>query len=225
MKARDLMKLVKRFVLPHLEGFRVHRSLVYAHPVDMVLRGFVFQPLSMDPNAFTVEVFAQPLYVPSDCIWYTFGKRLGWLKHRRGIWWELDISDLRQSEAVFREITEYILDVGLPFVQRLATPAGFVQYGAKASGVPKDPHVREAIAYSRILIGDYAKAARELEHLHRELIREQEDYPWMKEMAERVETISKLLQQSPEDAVRQLHEWRDWTLKQLRLEKEIGEGS
>lgn len=114
-----------------------------------------------------------------------------------------------------------IFDVGLPFLRRLATPEDFVRHGASASGVPRDPHVREAIAYSRVLTGDYGKASKELKRLYGELVREQDAYPWMKEMAERVAYLVELLHQSPDVAIRQLRAWRDWTLKQLRLEKEI----
>lgn len=221
MKTRELMRLVRQYVVPSLEGFRIHRSLLYVHPVEMVLRGFDWQCSYMDPCAFTVEVFAQPLYVPSDCVVYTFGNRLSWLKHRRDLWWRLDCEGRSSYEAIFEEIVGHIFDVGLPFLRRLWTPEDFVRHGASASGVPRDPHVCEVIAYSRVLIGDYGKAARELKRLHDELVREQEVYPWMREVAERAAYLLKLLHQSPDGAVRQLHAWRDWTLKQLRLEKEI----
>jgi hypothetical protein len=57
--------------------------------------------------------------------------------------------------------------------------------------------------------------------LYTELRHDEPNYPWMGEMAERVSLIQSLLEQSPEAAIQQLHEWRNWTLTKLRLEKEI----
>ncbi|GIV05729.1 MAG: hypothetical protein KatS3mg016_1304 [Fimbriimonadales bacterium] len=241
MRTRQLMRLVKEQVLPHLPGFRTHRSFVYSSPVGMVLRGFAFTPSYMDPAAFTVEVFAQPLYVPNDCVCYTFGARLSELKYHKDIWWrlrEFDSSKAEQDvvqmlrhiredfdfadvEQVFANILQLIHEVGLPFIERLSTPEDFVVRGAKISGVPHDPYVREAIAYSRVLTGDYKKAAQDMRKLYPELIRDMPNYPWMGQMAERVNRMMSLLEQSSEAAVQQLYEWHQFTLTQLRLEKEI----
>jgi len=221
MRTYQLMRLVREYLLPHLPGFRVHRSLVYSSPVALILRGFDFQPSYMDPAAFTVEVFAQPLYVPSDCIWYTFGSRLSVLKFRRDIWWRLESSEPTIAERVFGEVLSCIYEVGLPFIEQLSTPEDFVRRGARKSGVPNDPYVRETVAYSRVLVGDYDRAKHDLGQLHRELLQKAHDYPWMGEMAERVDRVMSLLAQSPEAATEQLHEWRNWTLTKLRLEKEI----
>lgn len=221
MRIRQLMRWVQEYLLPHLPNFQLHLSLVYSSPVEWILRGFDFQPSWMDRSAFTVEVFAQPLYVPMDCIWYTFGSRLSVLKFRRDIWWRLENTEPENVERVFGEVLSSIREVGLPFIEQLSTPEDFVQRGAKKSGVPDDPYVREAVAYSRILVGDYKKTKHDLERLHRELLQDKHNYPWMGEMVERVSLIQSLLEQSPEAAVGQLHEWRNWTLTKLRLEKEI----
>ena len=241
MRTQQLMRLVKEYVLPHLPGFRAHRSFVYSSPVGMILRGFDFTPSYMDPAAFTVEVFAQPLYVPSDCVYYTFGARLSELKYHKDIWWrlrEFDPSEAEQdvvgmlryirkdfdfnsADQVFANILQLIHEVGLPFIERLSTPEDFVVRGAKISGVPNDPYVREAIAYSRVLTGDYKKAAHDMRKLYPVLIRDMPNYPWMGEIAERVNRMMSLLARSSEAAVQQLHEWRKFTLTQLGLKKEI----
>ncbi len=241
MRTQQLMRLVKEQVLPHLRGFRTHRSFVYSSPVGMVLRGFAFTPSYTDPAAFTVEVFAQPLYVPSDCVYYTFGARLSELKYHKDIWWrlrEFNPSEAKQDvvgmlryiredfdfadvEHAFANILQLIHEVGLPFIERLSTPEDFVVRGAKISGVPNDPYVREAIAYSRVLTGDCKKVAHDMRKLYSELIRDMPNYPWMGEIAERVSRMMSLLEQSSEAAVQQLYEWRKFTLTQLRLEKEI----
>jgi hypothetical protein len=221
MRTYQLMRLVREYLLPHLPGFQVHRSLVYSSPVALILRGFDFQPSYMDPAAFTVEVFSQPLYVPCDYIWYTFGSRLSVLKFRKDIWWRLESSEHSVREQVFENVLLCIREVGLPFIERLSTPEDFVRRGAKMSGVPDDPHVREAVAYSRVLVGDYETAERDMRRLYPELVRDMHDYPWMEEMAARIDRMMSLLTQSLAAAVQQLHEWRNWTLTKLGLEKEI----
>ena len=143
------------------------------------------------------------------------------LKFRRDIWWRLESSEPTIAERVFGEVLSCIYEVGLPFIEQLSTPEDFVRRGARKSGVPNDRYVRETVAYSRVLVGDYDRAKYDLGQLHRELLQKAHDYPWMGEMAERVDRVMSLLAQSPEAATQQLHEWRNWTLTKLRLEKEI----
>jgi len=222
MKASDLMKAVRRHILPLLPGFKYKpTTILYATPAELVLRAFYFQTSYLDRDAFTVWAFAQPLYVPYDHLVLNIGGRLGWLHKGKDIWWRWRPNDAELEKQVMHEIYWYIQKYGLPFLDRVRTPSDVIWWIDKKSGNPKDVHYQEAKAYSYILTGNCDRAQRILPRLYTELRQDEPNYPWMGEMAERVSLIQSLLEQSPEAAIQQLHEWRKWTLTKLRLEKEI----
>lgn len=222
MKASILMKAFRKHILPLLPNFRYKpTTILYATPVEMVLRAFYFQTSYLDREAFTVWVFAQPLYVPCDHFVLNIGGRLGWFQHDRDIWWRWRPEDNEQEKQVMQEIYWYMQKYGLPFLDKVRTPSEVIWWIDKKSGNPKDVHYQEIKAYSYILIGDYRLARRILPRLYTELRQDEPNYPWMGEIAERVNRMMSLLEQSSEAAVQQLYEWRQFTLTQLRLEKEI----
>lgn len=219
MRTAQLMKLVKKYIQPHFTGFCIKRSLLYAVPVDWVLRGFDFQPSWLDPEAFTVNVFAQPLYVPRDHIVLGYGERLGWLKYREDIWWLWSPDRPDEEAPTFGAVCALMQEVGLPFLARLQTPADFVRQVGRLVWSRDDAYGQETIAYSLILTGDYKKAQKALTRLYRDLRRDEPTYPWMGPMAERAERLLQLLSTDPSLAVHQLRLWRDETVKNLRLEE------
>lgn len=222
MKANQVMRLVKQYILPHLPGFQIKRSsYLYATPVEMILRGFYFQTSYLDRTAFTVWVFVQPLYIPKEHVVLNIGGRLGWLKKDEDIWWQWSPDEPEHEEPTLLNVLEFIQEVGLPFLEQLQTPADLIRRGAKISGVPKNCYGQEVIAYSYILTGDYRKAKQLLARLYRELRRDEKDYLWMGEMADRAELLLETLDRDHREAVRLLHEWRDSTLRNLHLEKVI----
>lgn len=225
MKANQILKAMKKHVLPHLPGFRVKgTAILYATPVNMILQGFAIQTSYMSKEAFTVWVFSQPLYVPEDVIVLSMGGRLPWLLRGRDIWWIWNPEDDKREEVVMQDVLYHMQKVGLPFLESTRTPSDIIRWIKKKSSNPEDSHWHEIEAYSRILIGDYRRATRILEKLYPHLLSDKEEYPWMGEMAERVKKMLELLQTSPDQGVRQLYEWRAWTLRALRLEQEIGQG-
>lgn len=223
MKASQILKAMKKHVLPHLPGFRAKgTTILYARPVEMILQGFAIQTSYMNKEAFTVWVFSQPLYVPQDTIVLSIGGRLPWLLSGRDIWWIWKPEDDKREEVVMQDVLYHMQKVGLPFLERTRTPSDVIRWLDKEYSNPEDSHRHEIEAYSRILIGDYRQAAHILARLSPHLLSNREEYPWMSEMAERVKKMQELLQASPDHAVRQLYEWRVWTLRALRLEHEIG---
>lgn len=222
MKAYQLMRVVKQHILSSLPSFKVKRStLLYETPIEMILRAFYFQTSYLDKESFTVWAFAQPLYVPSDHIVLNIGGRLGWLWRNRDIWWTIQLGDVESEYRTMQDLLGWIQKVGLPFLESIKTPADIIQWIRKQSGNPSDEHYQEIIAYSYVLLGNYREASHTISRLLPNLYRHSGDYPWMLEIACRVERMKELLDHSPDDAIHQLRTWRDWTLKQLRLEKEI----
>lgn len=231
MKAADLMRVVKRHILPHLPEFRVKRwSFLYATPVDMVWRAFHFQVSYTEQEAFTVWMFAQPLYVPADCPVTDIGESLGRSCYRRNRWWTIQLGDAQSEQQVMDEVLWLIQKVGLPFLGRLKTPADIIRWIQKKSDDPDAPYSQEILAYSYILEGDYRRARRMIDRLIPELQHEIDESSLThrtlvqsiyEPTIERLTQIKDLLGQSPDLAVQRLYEWRHWSLKQLRLEEEI----
>ncbi len=222
MKASSLMRTVRKHILPLLPNFRYKpTTILYATPVEMVLRAFYFQTSYLDKAAFTVWAFAQPLYVPCDHFVLNIGGRLGWLHRGRDIWWRWHPEDSELEKQVMQEIYWYIQKYGLPFLDKVGTPGEVIEWIDKKSGNPQDVYYQEIKAYSYILIGNDRDAQKVLPRLYTELRQDEPNYPWMGEIAERVSRMMSLLEQSSEAAVQQLYEWRKFTLTQLRLEKEI----
>jgi len=75
MTKKEFEKIGKA-LLAELPGFRVVGQLLFAQPIGHTLRG-VFLDRSIDPRGFYVQVFALPLFVPTEHIGFNFGWRLG----------------------------------------------------------------------------------------------------------------------------------------------------
>lgn len=213
MKASRLKPLYKKYLLPYLSGFRYKGHLIYSEPIEYLLRGFWFESSAFSADAFTVYVFVQPLYVPEEGIAFTFGQRLPWLRSKKDRWWELSETN---EEEVMKDVQQAILQLGLPFLEQFKTPADLAQKAGKVIGSRDNPHIQEAVAYSRVLAGETHKALKALDRLHRYLRRTAE-YDWEREMDRRVLRIRIALAHDPQEAIHLLTEWREYTLKNLRL--------
>jgi hypothetical protein len=71
MKKAELSALLKQ-IQPELPGFKIKGQLLFIDPINHTLRG-VWLDHSMDPRAFYVEVFVQPLFIPAEYIHFGFG--------------------------------------------------------------------------------------------------------------------------------------------------------
>src|SRR5438552_1936158 len=123
MKDARFQRLIRQYLLPHLPGFRAKKSLVFAEPLEYLLRGFALESSGFGPSVFYLWVFVQPLYVPSTHIYFHFGRRLG-----HG--WDLDANADNESEVMGQVLTR-IKDEGLPFINRFESPADFADRAAQ----------------------------------------------------------------------------------------------
>jgi hypothetical protein len=65
MKRRLLIKLIRDVVHPHFPELTHSDLILYAKPINSVLRGITFSTQLRHPDALAASVFARPLYVPS----------------------------------------------------------------------------------------------------------------------------------------------------------------
>ncbi len=208
MKVSQWKSLVNNYLLPHLPDFTFKGSLLYAEPVEWLLRGFSFEPSAWDRSSFYLWAFIQPLYVPSDHVYYLFGKRLG-----SGL--GLRFEEEKRQESM-TDLLTCIQQEGIPYLQQIQTPSDVAWKAKEVHPNPADPYVVEAVAYSLILIGQYSQADKEMTHLLAYWEQEAE-HDWHYQQMGRVYRVRGALRRAPQEAVHLLEQWRDLTLKNLRL--------
>lgn len=211
MTGRQFEKLFRRHLLPELPGFGCKGSLLFATPIQGLLRGFSFDTSAYDRRRFDIEVFVQPLYIPVDFIFYTFGERLpypsdGWC-----------LSEGEEA-SVMAQVLASIKGRGLQFIGYIQTPRDLAHKRALVNSSPNDPHVVRAVAYSHALAHEYPEAVQALDRL--DAIMSEDNplrQPWDDELQEQGRLMRKLLLQSPEEAVDLLERWTEQTRAALRL--------
>jgi hypothetical protein len=222
MKATQFQRLTQQYLLPALPGFVAKGALVYATPLDYLLRGFYFEPSGSDPSSFYIWTFIQPLYVPTRHIYFTFGKRLG-----NG--WPIDESEAgsRRSNgqhyqagvaSLMAHVLRTIEAEGLPFIGNIEYPVDLAYQTTRVTDAPDDdPYVVEAVVYSLILAGEYGRTQEEYARLKRGLSTLENRLVWAREIAQRAAQVMDNLPRHPDNAVALLDTWTRQTARDLRL--------
>jgi len=203
MKSADVRSLSK-YLLPYMPGFVCKKRLLYATPLNHVLRAFNFDPSAFDKETFYVTVFFMPLYVPTSHIYLSFGERL---RSTKGEAWNLNDPRLRD------ELLTAIQQQGLSFLEGVRQPRD-VATAIVRLGMGSNLYGMQAVAYSLAMEGDVAGAQQALERLTKALDR---DIEWQAEMMDRATLFARKLETDPQEARRQLAEWEQATLKNLGL--------
>jgi hypothetical protein len=178
--------------------------LLYALPLDHILRAICFEGSAFDKETFYVNVFFMPLYVPATHIHFGFGHRL---RSATSGAWTSNNPQLRD------ELLACIQRDGLPFLEGVRQPCD-VATAIHRLGADFDPYKLEAIAYSLAMADDVAAAQQALERLTKAL---DKGISWQAEMMERATELARKLGVDPQEARRQLAEWEQATVKNLGL--------
>ena len=210
MRASHAAALSRRHVLPELgEGFRERGSLVFAEPVEWLLRGFTYEDSGHSGKDFYLWAFVQPLYIPVDHIVLSYGKRLGGPSHH----WSVD----QLSEPEGREqLTEAVRREGLSFLESFRGPKEFAREAEKmADSGPKNPRFHEDAAYAHLIAGERDVARRHLQDIQ-ELV-DTSAQGWQAELRTRAEQILELIADGG-DPIAELDAWRPHTAFRLGLQ-------
>ena len=206
MRYRDFEALGKG-LLPYLPGFVAKGPLTFASPIGLALRGLCFEGSSFDASSFYVWVFFMPLCVPSETLYFNFGKRL----RRDGIdGWSGDAPDIKVALA------KAVQEQAVPFFNLLDTPTKVAN--VLRGDVAESPtlHTRQAYAYVLARIGDTAAALEVLDQLQKSV---DPSVPWQFKMKERAALLREKILEGPEATSAQLAMWETETIKNLGLEK------
>ena len=222
MKGRQIERLARKLLLPVLPEFAVRGSLVYRRPVGELLYALSFDTSSFTSSRIFVEAFVQPLFVPVDGLWFTFGDRLGEI--RGGQWWDVDEEN---PDPAFAAIAEVVRRDALPFFSQLDGLDGFCEVIPRWASARRkklkslqsmdDPVVLEALGYAELLRGRKDEA---LQLLTAAVDSEQEDgqYADAERLANLQHTLDLVQRLGLEAGQAQLAEWRAQTIRNLKIE-------
>lgn len=205
MKKRQFERIARKLV-PEMPGFVARGWTIYHTPVDHLMRGFCCDDSGFNPTLFTVWVFALPLYVPTDGIGLSFGRRLTG-DNGAEKWW--DVSEADTESNLLRSIKSE----GFAFLDKLCNPRDLVAY-IKRSPACNTLRYLEALSLSYAVLDEYTNAIECIEELNARL---NPEVGWQFELKERGEKLADLLRTDPEAAKRQLWEWEMDSKKTLEI--------
>lgn len=186
--------------------------LVYEIHDDLVLSGFTLDLSGMEKGAFYLTAFSQPLYVPCDYIFLTFGKRLP-EKTRLGFKQTLRRKLTAENRVVLTEgVLRSIRSEGLSFLRRLNSVNKIAAVTEARPGTAKnpfgwrdkDPNVIEVRAYSWAILGDETRTKRDLLYLTENYV---PAYDWGKELQHRGSKVLHAMEKGTKNAQALLRDW------------------
>lgn len=217
MKKSLIKRLCKQYLLPELPTFSCKGDLLYSIESEYLLQGICFESSSFSSTSFSIEVFIQPLYLPSDNIYFNFGKRLGFLGKGYDYWWEY----LEEDESeIMAEIKSIVMDKGLLYFSQCKNIYGFVDFNRNLS-TDSNPTNVEALCYSLIMLNEFDEALSRMYpfiNMLDQVIAEHPNITWSKTIHSRLQTMIDYLERKEFPmAISQLDMWKEYTLSTLKL--------
>lgn len=207
MKGKQIQQFATRHLLPHLAGFRAHGKLLYHVPVGNILRGFIFDTSGFSAEAFYPEVFVQALYVPSDHLNLTLGRRF------LGVW----KFDPELEQQLGQKLLHEMLETGVPFLQRYAGPEGIATELRRNPALRSNPRLREVLAYSLLILGRNDEGLDELDKLLAMLEPLSQAGSWERNLHSEIGSLCEQLMRSPAELRLTLQATAEQTRQKLRL--------
>jgi hypothetical protein len=206
-----MQRLVQRYLVPSLDGFRVRGSLLFQPPDGYLLRAFKFESSAFSGSTFHVQAFVLPLYVPTEHLYFTFGDRLG----RGGVSWDVE----KQPEpAAMAEVLQLIEREGLPLLNGAKEPMDLFAVCQSLKLPLDDPRIAEALTYARVLGGQHAEALLELDDLLPRTAELEARAPWAREIRLREQVVADALRRAPAEALAHLKSWRAESCARLKID-------
>src|ERR1035438_8085018 len=188
-----------------MPGMIAQGHLIYSVPVGNIFRGFLFESSAFSAESFCPHVFVQPLYVRDDYLTMTLGDRFP------GNWMFLDGG----NEALAGALLKNIETRGMPFLGKMgATEALAHNPKAKDS---RNHYVRQAAAYSMVMIGENQEALRRLDDLLKMLMERSGFQKWALAVHAEVASLRESLLRDPVEAKSLLERWTEETRQKLKI--------
>jgi hypothetical protein len=215
MASKIVHSLFIKYFSKELPDYKNKGSLIYYENLDYFLKGFLFQSSAFSSTFFTIEVFAQTLFIPADNYYFLIGDRLGALHDHRDKWWDYSNDD---EEAIAIDIIHRIQKDAIPFLNHFNKPEEFIRSYRWRVSPKSDSYLFETYLYALILSGKYQEALKKIPPFMKELTTCVDEYPYLKVIIDRVLLISKYLSNRDYQSTdKLLKSYRAYTLNSLNL--------
>jgi hypothetical protein len=209
MNYQELKKLISKYIDPKLqENLVLHKNILYQIPVSDFLKGFCFEQSGYNKEGFYLWCFVQPLYIPSEDIVLTFGKRIATKKVE---WWDIEKNNESKITSTFNDINNKIKNKGLVYIEELSRHEKFYEFCKKY----KKTNVRiwEALVYTGLYKG-FPEADKEAELLINYLQKSDMSINWIKEV---FDNLKILLAKNKVERNELIAKFREFTMNNLQL--------
>jgi hypothetical protein len=209
MTNSELRKLISKYIDPNVKkDLILHGNLLYQIPVSDFLKGFCFEQSGYDKEGFYLWCFIQPLYIPSENLVLTYGKRLSINKVE---WWGIDKDDEIKTKDTFENINSILKAEGLPYIEELGNRENFYTFCKEH----KKTNVRiwEALVYTGFF-NKIIEAGKEAEMFINHLKESDTSIPWLRELAENLRI---LLSKSEAERSETFVKNKEFTINNLHL--------
>jgi hypothetical protein len=180
-------------------------------PVGNLFRGVIFESSGFSKEVFYPNAFVQPLYVSSEHWVLTVGVRL------HGDWHYIAGQEPVIAKSLFEEMTR---QKGFRLLEDLSSPKKLATTLHKYYSNLEVPHLKQTVAYSCAVCGDFSRALRELDTCISTLRKMQVNDPgimWHQVLLDEVAQFRGLVAADPEAAQSKLQEWTEQTRTALHL--------
>jgi hypothetical protein len=199
MKKREIEKIIKKHILPHIEGFEVQGDLLYVTPMNDLISGYCFENTGWDH--IYLWQFVQPLYIPEDGIFFSYGDRLR-SKLTNYEAYELDQPNVKSScDQIVELITE-----NQNYIKQFRTAQDFYRHFRKNPSHVNKYDIRLTQCYLKS--GCYKwRLKRLIEFYEKEgLVQDHERIRYAKHLLDNIHRSDEVFA-----------EWKAYTIKELRL--------
>jgi hypothetical protein len=210
VKGTYVKKIWTRYLADDYPEHVCKGSLVFKRPLQWFIRGFYFDSSAYSSDTCSLRAFAMMVLPPFHSVAFQFGDTIAYFNMNSA------------NEALVMPIVmDAIRSKGVSIVSQFDDINGLLAMSGeiKQAGGIND---KECLAYAYILIGQYEEVKPLVAAIVPRCLDHMAKFPagtWTKEMKDRVELISALVDQDPVLAVHQLKEWRMVTLRNLKLDK------
>jgi hypothetical protein len=207
MQKKQVERFAIEHLLPSLPHFSVRGNLLFERPVGKILRAFLLENSGFSAATFYPRAFVQLLYIPSQHLTLSPGRRFP------GNW---KFEPERETQLA-QELLNQIHEIGLRFLRAHATAEGIVRETRANPAVEVNPHARQQLAYSLLLLERNEEALDELNKILGMLNRSGDPPPWEHALFAEVGGLKERLMRNPREAFQTLNTWTEQTRLKLNL--------
>jgi hypothetical protein len=209
MKNSELKKLIDKYIDPEVkERFTLRKNVLYQIQESDFIKGFCFEQSTFDKEGFYLWCFIQPLYVPTEDLVLTYGKRLSSNKIE---FWVIKKENESQIKNTFKEINSILKNEGILYLEELGTLEKFYLFCKEHRKI--NVRIWEALVYTGYYL-NIPEARNDAELLLDHIKQLNFEFPWLKVLFENLRTLISI---SALERKKLLIKNKEYTINHLQL--------